>query len=322
MLIHRILVKKYIGQSVLMWAACGVTMFAFAWVLVWVVGLVDMSQFQTVLEQLRKFERFSPVEFDALFTYSGRVALAYDEPIVILCLVIWCVSRGSDVVSGELGRGTLEMILAQPISRAKLMMSHAVVAIGGMGLLCLCIWGGIAVGVQFTSVHEQVESSHLTIPIIQWKIPLSGGEEITQTIPLSDRVDPNIYAAPTFHLFSFGYFLLGLSTLVSSMDRYRWRTIGTVIAIYVLQLIMFGLGRATEKLQWLLNWTFFSCYKPQKMVSIVQEDGLLAPWSLTGQSSDLTLAPLWYPLILVAFGTLFYGLAFRIFIRRDLPAPL
>ena len=63
------------------------------------------GQFRTILEQFREFEKFAPIDFDALFTYPGRVGMTYDEPIVILCVIIWCISRGSDVVSGELGRG-------------------------------------------------------------------------------------------------------------------------------------------------------------------------------------------------------------------------
>ena len=104
---HRILIRKYIGQSSVLFFACGAALFAFAWVRVWVVSLLDMAQFQTILEQFREFEKFAPIDFDALFTYPGRVGMTFDEPIVIFCTVIWCFARGSDVVSGELGRGTL-----------------------------------------------------------------------------------------------------------------------------------------------------------------------------------------------------------------------
>ncbi|MFG0255322.1 MAG: hypothetical protein ACF787_09530, partial [Rhodopirellula sp. JB053] len=105
------MIRKNIGQSSLLFAFLGVALFAFGWVRVWVVKLLDMGQFQTIIEQFRDYEKFAPVSFDALFTYTGRVGMTFDEPIVILCTVIWCVARGSDVVSGELGRGTLEMLL-------------------------------------------------------------------------------------------------------------------------------------------------------------------------------------------------------------------
>jgi ABC-2 type transport system permease protein len=306
----------------LLFLSCGAAMFAFAWVRVWVVSLLDMGQFQTILEQFREFEKFAPIEFDALFTYPGRVGMTFDEPIVILCTVIWCIARGSDVVSGELGRGTLEMMLAQPIRRSALLGSHAVVSVVGLALLCLLVWAGIGVGVYATTVMESVEPPTFRIPIVNFDVPLSVDEPLQQEVPLRDRVDVRTYAASTFHLFAFGFFLLGLTSMLSALDRYRWRTVGSVVAIYVLQLVMFGLGKAAESLDWLLSFTFFSCYKPQKMTSLVSNDSLAAPWSLTTVVPDAALPPLVYPLILLSLGACFYGVAVTVLARRDLPAPL
>ena len=322
-MIDRVLIRKYIGQSLLLFMSCGLALFAFAWVRVWVVSLLDMGQFQTILEQFRDFEKFAPISFDALFTYVGRVGMTYDEPIVILCTVIWCVARGSDVVSGELGRGTLEMILSQPITRRTLLLSHATVSVGGLALLCLCVWAGIGAGVYATSVEESIEQPSFRIPIFDIEVPLaSSSEPVTQTIRLRDRVDVRTYASSTFHLFSFGFFLLGLSTLFSSIDRYRWRTVGSVVGIYVAQLVMFGLGKAATSLDWLLSISFFSCYKPQKMTSLVASDGLAAPWSMSMVPSDCAMPALFYPATLMGLGICFYVAATMIFTRRDLPAPL
>lgn len=321
-MINRVLVRKYISQSMLLFVSCGLALFSFAWVRVWVVSLLDMGQFQTILEQFREFEKFAPIEFDSLFTYPGRVGMTYDEPIVILCIVIWCVARGSDVVSGELGRGTLEMVLAQPIRRTTLLWSHAVVSVTGLALLCLLVWGGIGVGIEVTSVSESVAPPSFRVPILNLDVPLSVGEPKKIEVPLSDRVDPRAFAASTFHLFAFGFFLLGLSSVISSLDRYRWRTVGTVVGIYILQLVMFGLGKAAESLDWLLSFSFFSCYKPQKMTSLVTNGDLFSPWSLAEPVPGGSLPPLVYPLILVVLGAICYGVAALKFSRRDLPAPL
>ena len=319
---HRILIRKYIGQSSLLFLSRGAALFAFAWVRVWVVSLLDMGQFQTILEQFREFEKFAPIDFDALFTYPGRVGMTFDEPIVIFCTVIWCISRGSDVVSGELGRGTLEMTLAQPISRSSLLFSHAFVSVAGLAGLCLLVWAGVTMGVHFTSVTESIPAPTFRLPFVNLDIPLTAQEPSELTIPLSDRVDVRTYAASTFHLFSFGFFLLGIASFFSAIDRYRWRTVGTVVSVYVAQLVMFGLGKAAESLQWLLSFTFFSCYKPQKMTSLVGKEGFGAPWSLSLSLPDAALAPLAYPLILLALGACFYFLAWSCFNKRDLPAPL
>jgi ABC-2 type transport system permease protein len=321
-MLDRVLIRKYIGQSMALFLACGVTLFAFAWIRVWVVSLIDMGQFKTIVEQFREFERFAPIDFDTMFTYPGRVGMTFDEPVVILCTVIWCIARGSDVVSGELSRGTLEMILAQPIRRTTLLWSHAVVSLVGLALLCFLVWAGIAVGIEFTTVKETVPQPSFTIPILNINVPLSAAEPVKEIVPLAERVSAMNFVASTFHLFALGYFLLGLASMCSAFDRYRWRTVGTVVGFYVIQVVMSGLGKATETLSWLRSFTFLSCYKPQKVASLIPDHGLWAPWSLELPVPDGMFAPLVYPLILLAFGTVFYIIAATAFSRRDLPAPL
>ncbi|TWT96504.1 ABC transporter permease subunit [Neorhodopirellula pilleata] len=320
--VDRMMIRKFIGQSSLLFVFLAIALFAFGWVRVWVVKLLDMSQFQTILEQFRDYEKFAPIEFEALFTYSGRVGMTFDEPIVILCTVIWCIARGSDVVSGELARGTLEMLLSQPISRTRYLMSHAVVSVGGLLLLCLVLWGGVAIGVQRTILTETIQPPSMQIPFTNIRVPLDDSEPVEVSFPMSDRVDIRTYTASVFHLFCFGYFLLGLSSCFSAFDRYRWRTIGAVMTVYVIELVMYGLGKAADSLSWLQRMAFFNCYKPQKMTSLVREGDLWSPWSLSVPIEPGALPPLAYPLILFALGTIAFGVAVVQFNRRDLPAPL
>lgn len=321
-MIDRVLVRTYLVQSLLLWAACAVTLFAFAWVRVWVSSLIDMGQFRTILEQFRDFERFAPIGFDSLFTHTGRIGMTFDEPIVILCTVIWAIARGSDVVSGELGRGTLEMLLAQPISRARLILSHAVVAIGGLAMIVLALWAGIAVGVARTEVTETVPPPALRIPFTAIEIPLTTAGPTQVSFPMSDVVNPADFAAGVFSLFAFGFFVLGLSTLFSSWDRYRWRTIGLVLAIYVVQLVIFGLGKAADRLAWLQGWSFFNWYRPQQQIAEIAKGSPWDAWRWTGPVDDCWFGPGVYPWFLIGGGLLFYSLAILVFRRRDLPAPL
>ena len=297
-------------------------LFVFAWVRVWVGTFFNLSEYGVILDQLAEFEKFSPVEFSALLTYSGQVGMVYDEPVVIACIVIWCVARGSDVVSGELGRGTLEMLLSQPVSRERLLCSHAIVSIFGLALLCLAVWAGIALGIETNVVDEEIPPPSIEVPILNWQVPLPGGEPMVEQVPLNDRVDAVIFGMATFHLFTFGFFILALATLVSSIDRYRWRTVGMVVGIYVIQVVMYALGLVSETLSWLLGLTFLSCYKPQHVTALIDKGSLACPWSLTETPPDFTFPPLVYPLILLAIGAVFYAVAMVIFKRRDLPAPL
>ena len=248
--------------------------------------------------------------------------MTFDEPIVILCTVIWCIARGSDAVSGELGRGTLEMLLSQPISRTRYLMSHAVVSVGGLAALCLVLWAGVAIGIQRTVLTETIQPPSVQIPFTSFSVPLDDSEPVINTFPMSDRVDVRTYTASVFHLFSFGFFLIGLSTCFSAYDRYRWRTIGAVMTVYVIQLVMYGLGKAAESLSLLQSFAFFNCYKPQKMTSLVRGGDLWSPWSLSVPIEEAGFPPLCYPMLLLGLGTLAFVIAAIRFDRRDLPAPL
>lgn len=321
-MINRILLKSYIGQGRLLLCSLGLVLFAFAWVRVWVVSLVNMGQFEAILGQLKDFERFSPVPFEMLVTYRGRVGLTYDEPIVILCVVLWAISRGSDVVSGEIGRGTMEMLLAQPISRLKLLFTHALVSTAGLALLCAAVWAGIAVGVNVTTVDATIPPPSVQVPFFGINLPVSFGEPQIESFYLVEKVDPATFAASTFNLFAFGFFLLGLSTLFSCFDRFRWRTIGCVMSVYVVQLIMFGLGKAAEVMSWLIRCSFFNCYQPQIMSILSSPESEVSPWSLTEVPEQTMIPPLFFPLILLTLGIVSYLVGAVHFKRRDLPAPL
>lgn len=320
-MINRMLAKKYIGQSAILWLGCALALFAFSWVRVWVVSLLDMGKFKIILEQFREYERFAPISFDQLFTYAGRVGMTYDEPVVIFCIVVWAISRGSDVVSGELGRGTLEMMLAQPISRTKLLLTNALVSTAGLAVLCLLVWLGIWIGVQLTSVEETIPPPSVRVPFLNLEIPLSPGEPETVRLLMRDEIDCSDFFPSTVNLFAFGFFLLGLSTFVSSLDRYRWRTIGIVITFYVFQIVLFGLGKAAESLNWLTHFTFFDLYRPQPIAKIAISEGQAAAWSIVPVPEN-PFGPLGFTLILFFMGIIAYSLAIYAFRRRDLPAPL
>ncbi len=321
-MLDRHMIRKAIGQASLLWWSLAVTLFAFGWVRVWVVKLLDMQQFETILEQFRDFEKFAPVPFDSLFTYTGRVGMTFDEPIVILCTVVWCIARGSDAVAGELGRGTLEMLLAQPISRTRFLLSHVLVTVLGLAALALVLWVGVAVGIYATTLTETIAPPSVRVPFVGWTMPLTTDPPVKIEVPMRDRVDPRTFAAPVFSLFAFGYFLVGMSTAFSAADRYRWRTIGAVMAFYVLQLVMYGLGKAAGSLAWMQQLAFFNLYKPQRMTTLVAEGDFGSPWSVMVPIEDGAWPPLFYPAVLILLGTAMIGIGVWLFGRRDLPAPL
>jgi ABC-2 type transport system permease protein len=321
---NRTVLKKSLLEVRLLFAACAATLFSFCWLRVWIVSRLEMDSFAAIVEQLwDKWKDFFPVEVGQLLSYSGRIAVGYDEPVVVFSMAIFAIARGSDAVSGELNRGSMEMLLAQPVSRLQVLYSQAAVTVGAIVLLSLAAWGGTWAGIESTSVVEQVPPPSITVPGFGLRIPLGFGEAKKITVPMRERVDIMTLLPATVNLCCFGICWAGLATFVSAGDRYRWRTIGIVSAFLVISMIAKIAGLAVKPLRPLLNVSIFTAYEPQKFVSVAVNSPS-ETWALTmpGKDGSEILGPLGYNLILVGIGLLAYLLAGVIFHKRDLPAPL
>ena len=258
-------------------AALAVLLFAFAWVYVWLISKIELPVLlQFLTAGLKDLERLSGVPFKDVATPEGRVALAFIDPLVHLGVIVWAISRGSDAVSGELERGTLEMLLAQPVSRLSVYLSKAVVALGGLVLISVALWCGLAVGIKLI-------------------------------IEETDRVWPTMYVPPTMNVFGLGFAMAGVAALVSSWDRYRWRTIGVMGAFYAIAVILKVIARMAPSWELVGYGSIFWPFEPQRMIANHAE-----AWPLLVE----------YNTPLIAVGLLSYLAGAVIFCRRDLPAPL
>jgi ABC-2 type transport system permease protein len=319
------LLKKSLNESRLLLAALGLLVFSFCWVRVFIVSRLETSQFGAIIDQFwDQVKDFVPVTLDQLLSYTGRIGLGYNEPIVVFGISIFAIARGSDVVSGDLERGTLEMLLAQPISRLQVLFTQAGVTIGGLAVLSVCTWLGTAAGIYTTYVKEDVRPPMLRLPLTELRIPLSFSEPEKARVPMRERTEPRLFIPAAVNLFCLGVAVAGFSSLISALDRYRWRTIGVIVTAYVLMIVLKILGQAISEIAWLQKLSLFTAYEPQKFISIRVHDSAHA-WSLAlfdPGGHYLEPGPLGYDFILLAIGGVSYAAAAAIFQRRDLPAPL
>lgn len=262
-------------------------LFMFLWLRVWLTSQMSLGQFRQILYLLpEKWERLSPVPFAQVATSAGRIALGYDEPLVLLVVSAWALARGSDAVSGEIGRGTMEMILAQPVRRTTLLLISAAGTLLGAALLALASWLGLAAGIASVQLEE----------------PVTAGQFVPAAV----------------NLFSLTACLAGLTTLVSSFGRERWGTLGAVGVIYVIELSLKVVARVNLSLNWLLKLTFFTAFEPQVVAS---DPGRAWSWWIN-TSEGGEFGPMAYHGLLLGLAALSYLLATWIFARRDVPAPL
>lgn len=315
---NRALINKCLGDAKWLWLVCGLGAFAYAWLFVWFVSRLEMTAFAGVIEQLwDKIGKFSPVPLEQLLTYSGRIARAFSEPIIVLCLSVWAVSRGSDVVSGELGRGTMEMLLSQPITRLQLIVTQGTVTVLGAALLAVGVWCGVASGIATTQIKEKVQPQ-ITVPGLGFRVPnpLAPAEEVR--VPMREKTRAEHFTTAAVNLFCLTTCLAGIATWLSSWDRYRWRTIGIMVAFYVIQTTLRTASLAIEELAWMQYLSLFTAFEPEVCVSLAvnQPELSWAVWTPQG------IGPMGRNLVLLGIGGGAYLIAAIQFARRDLPAPL
>ena len=91
---NAVLLKKCITEARLLFAGLGLLLFVFCWLRVFIVSRLQTSQFAAIVEQLwDQLKDFWPVPLDQLLTYTGRIAVGYNEPVVVFGVSIFAIAR-------------------------------------------------------------------------------------------------------------------------------------------------------------------------------------------------------------------------------------
>ena len=186
-MLNKALWRKTITDARLLLAFLTALLFVFNWLFVYLSSLIELGPLAVFLQTLPpSFEKLAGVPFASVATPVGRISSAYVDPVVIIATSIWAIGRGSDAVSGEIGRGTMEMLVAQPVHRLSILATQGIVTTLGSAILTLAIISGTAMGVA--------------------------------TVPLGETVSWTWFIPGALNLFATMFFLAGVSTLASSAD--------------------------------------------------------------------------------------------------------
>jgi ABC-2 type transport system permease protein len=206
----------------------------FQLVYVWLASQVQLGALGVFIRTLpSSFEKIAGFPLDVMATPTGRMAMAYIHPVTTMAAAAWAIARGSDCVSGEIGRGTMEMLLAQPVKRYSVIVTHALVTTAGALILAAMAWTGTFLGIIAMGYQDQVHASS--------------------------------FLPPALNLFGYIFFLSAVSTLASAVGSDRRRVIGFMCGFYLVQLLFRLVARAVSGLGWLEYFSFFGAYQPELM---------------------------------------------------------
>lgn len=319
-----VLYRKLLRDVRLPLLAVSLLLFGFAglWVKVTVQVTTQISPLLTLAGQM---QGMGPMFFHNLFfrgpgkliqTFLGgedvtfldpqdTLALVATHPLVQAIVCIWAVGRAAGAIAGEIDRGTMELLLAQPVARQKVVLAHLLVDLTVIPILCVAVAAGIAFGVAvvgtFTVDPGVYQALHMTPP---------------NPLP-SYTVNPAVVRPGLVNMAALLFAVSGYTMWLSAAGRSRTKVLGLAILVTLVQFLVNVIGQLWDGLGFLRPFTVFYYYQPQAI-------NLKGAWSVdpglawTGQP----LVSLNVVLVLGLVGAVGYAMALRTFVRRDIPAPL
>lgn len=229
------------------------------------------------------------------------------HPVVVILCSLWAVGRAASAVSGELDKGTMELLLSQPVPRNRLILAHLLIDLLVIPLLGLCVVAGTQTGLALIGPFA------VDYSVLQ-KLPPNVRQFVKPGSPTLD-VSATRQWLGAVNLAALMFALSGVTMLVSCFGRSRWRAMAVAGLVTVGMFVANVVGQLWDAAAFVRPATVFFYYQPQKV------------WLRGDWTADLGEAfacggrvPAVPVLLLV--GAAGYLLALRVFTRRDLPAPL
>ncbi len=226
---------KAIREAILLlFFSCGL-LFGFTWLFTVLINQVEVPRMLIAMgswfeDFIRPVLALTPTE---LSSKAAQFSLVYIDLVTIGVVVAWSIARGSDVVTGEMNRGTLEMLLAQPVSRSAVLMVHAIVTNLGAFLLALSLWWGSWAGLASVA-------------------PVPG-------------VTPLTFLPCAVNILCFTISMTAVTTLFSACGQRRSLTIGLAAGVFLVSVLLKVLSRLWEPGSWLRYLSLYAPVEPQKM---------------------------------------------------------
>jgi ABC-2 type transport system permease protein len=262
------------------------------------------------------------------------LSIGYVHPLIQTILCVWAVGRAAGAIAGEIDRGTMELLLAQPLARFRLIAAHLCVDLITIPILCLSMWAGNYVGIQLvgeiklrptTALPTRAKSPEFLIEFGPLKVRAPGPQfqlpqptaETEERIRARLAVEPREFARALPAVGGLLFAISGLTLWLSSAGRFRWRVLGLAVFVTLLLFLVNVIGQLDDSFAWMRPFTIFYYYRPQELV--LGRPGIVTLSEWYGGEPLVNLPSL---AVLYVTGVVGYVMALVVFTRRDIPAPL
>ena len=142
----------------------------FEWIMTFVARQPAVSRFlETALAAAppQLLELLNP-DLAGSVSARGILGIGYTHPFVLLMMGVWAVRVPCSALAGEIGRGTMDLIAARPVSRPAQVAASLVALLGGLSVLALAAWAGTFVGLLFGPVAGASAPAYLPVAAAMW----------------------------------------------------------------------------------------------------------------------------------------------------------
>jgi ABC-2 type transport system permease protein len=266
---------------------------------------------------------------------NDMMTIGWVHPLIITIFCVWAIGRAAGAIAGELDRGTMELLLAQPLARSRVVLAHLWVDLITIPILSLSMWGGTILGVWIVGPIKVQTSEVLDkspakpaylLELGPFKVRLANpaadlgkmkGSNNAEEIRRRLEVNPWAFGAAAWVVGGLMFAVSGFTMWLSALGRYRGRVLGLAVFLVLLQFLINLIGQMWDVMEPLRPLTVFYYYQPQQVV-------LLGDWYVTLREWNGGKPLCHVPMVgvLIGIGVVGYGLTWWTFTRRDLPAPL
>ena len=120
-------------------------------------------QLQDIVKQFPALQQFMRFGGGDMFSLAGSIAVGYIHPIAIALLAIFAIAFPLGAVAGERQRGTLEIVLARPISRRSYYVTLFLAAVLFIGLAVAATLLGTVIAATAVNVVDQLKLENVPL---------------------------------------------------------------------------------------------------------------------------------------------------------------
>jgi ABC-2 type transport system permease protein len=145
-----------------------------------------------------------------VFSLAGSIALGFIHPIAIILLSIFAVGLSTSAFAGERQRGTLEILLARPLSRRRAYLTILVSVFGFIGLALAACLAGVVVSASLFNVIGEIDTSRLPLVWLNGLLLFGSFATIALAASVSfDRLGPALGITVAILLVGYFFEILG-----------------------------------------------------------------------------------------------------------------